>query len=476
MEDKGFDINKTDSDNTVNNQNYNNTNNNALPTLNNPQLSGSSQPYQYNIVDMPAKKMKGSRFWPGFGAGVLMTFVIVLAYSFITYSGSKLDEIKQLRAGIENGVTTGKASAVNNNYKLDMDKIGRKLNKLQKIVNKSYLFEEDLSAVEEGIYAGFMKGLGDPYSVYYTKEEYSAIMETTTGVYQGIGASVSKNPTTGITTITKVFKGSPAEEAGLVSGDIIYKINGEEVTSLELDVLVQQHIRGEEGSSFEMTILRGENAKELTFTLTRKKIEVPTVESRMLQDNIGYISVAQFEEPTSEQFKAAVEELKGQGMQRLIIDLRDNPGGLLYAVVDMLDYVLPEGLVVYTADKDGIGQKYYSDKEHVVNIPAVVLLNGNSASASEVFSGAVKDFKWAKLVGTKTFGKGIVQNFIPLSDGSAVKVTHSHYYTPSGFDLHGKGIEPDIKVELDENAVVGSETDNQLKTAIEAVKEIAPMQ
>ena len=187
-----------------------------------------------------------------------------------------------------------------------------------------------------------------------------------------------------------------------------------------------------------MTILRGENAKELTFTLTRKKIEVPTVESRMLQDNIGYISVAQFEEPTSEQFKAAVEELKGQGMQRLIIDLRDNPGGLLYAVVDMLDYVLPEGLVVYTADKDGIGQKYYSDKEHVLNIPAVVLLNGNSASASEVFSGAVKDFKWAKLVGTKTFGKGIVQNFIPLSDGSAVKVTHSHYYTPSGFDLHGK--------------------------------------
>ena len=475
MEDKGFDINKTDSDNTVNNQNYNNTNNNALPTLNNPQLSGSSQPYQYNIVDMPAKKMKGSRFWPGFGAGVLMTFVIVLAYSFITYSGSKLDEIKQLRAGIENGVTTGKASAVNNNYKLDMDKIGRKLNKLQKIVNKSYLFEEDLSAVEEGIYAGFMKGLGDPYSVYYTKEEYSAIMETTTGVYQGIGASVSKNPTTGITTITKVFKGSPAEEAGLVSGDIIYKINGEEVTSLELDVLVQQHIRGEEGSSFEMTILRGENAKELTFTLTRKKIEVPTVESRMLQDNIGYISVAQFEEPTSEQFKAAVEELKGQGMQRLIIDLRDNPGGLLTSVKQVADKLLPESTIMKIVDSKG-KETIEKATGKGIDIPIVVLINKGSASASEVLSVALHDNKKATLVGEKSFGKGIIQSIFPINNGGkteGIKMTVAEYFGPNGTKIHKVGLEPDYKVEQKNYSKIGIEhldSDSQLKKAIELLK------
>lgn len=421
----------------------------------------------------PSQKRK-TRFWTGFFAGFIVAFVVIIAYSFAVYSNSRWPVKNDISSGAAKGQASGNDAAVNNNYELDMDKIGKKLAKIQKIIGKSYLFSEDPTAVEEGIYAGFMKGLGDPYSVYYTEDEYKKLTEDTSGVYQGIGASVSRNPNTGITSISKVFKGTPAQEAGLMSGDIIYKVNGEDVTGLDLDILVRQHIRGEDGSSFEMTVLRGDGAKEMTFTLTRRKIEVPTVESRMLEDKIGYISVSQFDELTSEQFKAAIEELKNQGMEGLVVDLRDNPGGLLSAVVDMLDYILPKGLLVYTADKDGNGQKYSSDDEHALNMPMVVVVNGNSASASEVFAGAVRDFDWAKLVGTKTFGKGIVQNLIPLSDGSAIKITTSHYYTPEGFDLHGKGIEPDIKVELDEGAQTGSENDNQLKTAVEALKEIAP--
>ena len=190
----------------------------------------------------------------------------------------------------------------------------------------------------------------------------------------------------------------------------------------------------------------------------------------MLEDNIGYIAVSQFDALTSEQFKTNIENLKSQGMTKLVVDLRGNPGGLLDQVVDMLDYIVPEGLVLYTEDKNGDGEKYYSDDKNVLKIPMVVIVNQNSASASEVFTATFKDFEWGKVVGKTTFGKGIVQNVLPLGDGTAVKITTQHYYPPSGYDLHKVGIKPDVEVDLNEGAQIGSESDNQLSTAVDILK------
>lgn len=357
-----------------------------------------------------------------------------------------------------------------NEEELPIDDINSKLQSLQKIIAKDYLFDENMEDVENGIYKGFMSGLGDPYTVYYTEKEYKDLMQETSGTYYGIGAMINKNVNTGIITIFKVFAGSPAEEAGIKPGDIIYKVGDVEVSGMDLEILVGTYIKGAEGSSVEITVLRGEDAQELTFSVTRRSIEVPTVESKVLDDNIGYIKVNQFDEVTYPQFKNTVEDFKQKSISKLVIDLRDNPGGLLSATIDMLDYILPEGIVVYTADKNGKREDFYSEEKSKLDMDIVVLINGESASASEVFSGAIKDFKYGTLVGTKSFGKGIVQSVVPLKDGSAVKITTQHYYTPSGFDLHSKGIEPDEVVELDEGAVKGEASDNQLNRAIEILK------
>jgi len=253
---------------------------------------------------------------------------------------------------------------------------------LKNIIDRYFLFDEDMTKVEDGIYAGMMNGLGDPYTVYYTKEEYKALNEDTEGKYSGIGAMVSQNPNTKIITIVKIFDNSPANDAGLQVGDIIYKIDGEEVAGTDMDILVKTKIRGEEGTSFKMTVLRGDDRKEVELDLTRRSIEVETVAGKMLDNNIGYIAVSQFDAVTSEQFKSNIESLQSQGMKKLIVDLRGNPGGLLDQVVDMLDYILPEGLVLYTEDKYGEREEYYSDGSHELKIPMVVLVNENSASAS----------------------------------------------------------------------------------------------
>ena len=354
--------------------------------------------------------------------------------------------------------------------KLDYKKIEEKTSLLQSIIDKYFLFDEDMTKVEDGIYAGMMNGLDDPYTVYYTKEEYKALNEDTEGKYSGIGASVSQNPKTKIITIVNVFDNSPAKEGGLLPGDIIYKIDGEEVTGTDLDVLVKTKIRGVEGSSFTMTVIRGDEKKQVDLNLTRRSIEVQTVSSKMLNDGIGYVAVSQFDAVTSEQFKSNIESLKSQGMKKLIVDLRGNPGGLLDQVVDMLDYILPEGLVLYTEDKNGNREEYYAKDPGELKIPMVVLVNENSASASEVFTATFKDFKWGKVVGKTTFGKGIVQNVLPLGDGTAIKITTQHYYPPSGYDLHKVGIKPDVDVDLNEGAVIGSDSDNQLGTAVDILK------
>ena len=360
------------------------------------------------------------------------------------------------------------STVVDNSEGLDMEKVEEKLSRLQDIVSEKYLFQADITKLEDGIYKGYMSGLEDPYSVYYTEEETRALMEETSGQYKGIGAIISKDPQTGIIKILKVFAGSPSEEAGLQAEDVIYKVGDVEVTGMDTEILIKEHIRGEEHTFVKMTVLR--NGEEKEFDIERRAIEVPTVESKVLDGNVGYIAISQFDVVTSEQFKSAIDSMEEKGVSKLVIDLRNNPGGILDGTVEMLDYILPDGLLVYTADKEGMGQQYYSKDGHEINIPTSVLINDGSASASEVFAGAIKDFGRGTLVGTKSFGKGIVQNVIDLYDGTAVKITTQHYYTPSGFDLHGKGIEPDKTVELDEGAVIGSESDNQLKEAIELAR------
>ena len=400
------------------------------------------------------QKRKGRRNGViGFILGIMTSFVLVyVGFAFAFNNGNVLSLF------------------LKRNSKLDYKKIEEKTSVLQNIIDRYFLFDEDMTKVEDGIYAGMMNGLGDPYTVYYTKEEYKALNEDTEGKYSGIGAVVSQNPNTKIITIVKIFDNSPANDAGLQVGDIIYKIDGEEVAGTDMDILVKTKIRGEEGTSFKMTVLRGDERKEVELDLTRRSIEVETVAGKMLDNNIGYIAVSQFDAVTSEQFKSNIESLQSQGMTKLIVDLRGNPGGLLDQVVDMLDYILPDGLVLYTEDKYGKREEYYSDGSHELKIPMVVLVNENSASASEVFTATFRDFEWGTVVGKTTFGKGIVQNVLPLGDGTAVKITTQHYYPPSGYDLHKVGIKPDLEVDLNEGAKIGTDSDNQLSAAIDILK------
>ena len=389
----------------------------------------------------------------GFILGIMTSFVLVyVGFAFAFNNGNVLSLF------------------LKRNNKLDYKKIEEKTSVLQNIIDRYFLFDEDMTKVEDGIYAGMMNGLGDPYTVYYTKEEYKALNEDTEGKYSGIGAVVSQNPNTKVITIVKIFDNSPANDAGLQVGDIIYKIDGEEVAGTDMDILVKTKIRGEEGTSFKMTVLRGDDRKEVELDLIRRSIEVETVAGKMLDNNIGYIAVSQFDAVTSEQFKSNIESLQSQGMTKLIVDLRGNPGGLLDQVVDMLDYILPDGLVLYTEDKYGKREEYYSDGSHELKIPMVVLVNENSASASEVFTATFRDFEWGTVVGKTTFGKGIVQNVLPLGDGTAVKITTQHYYPPSGYDLHKVGIKPDLEVDLNEGAKIGTDSDNQLSAALDILK------
>lgn len=378
-----------------------------------------------------------------------------------------------IRSQIQTQAQNGGSQGNGNDANIDWSQVQYKSKRIQSIIQQYFLFDEDGKQVEEYIYKGLMAGLDDPYSVYYTEEEFRDLMEDTTGEYCGIGAMVSKNMVTGMVSIAKVFKGSPAEEAGLRNGDVFYQVDDVEVTSdMDLDILVKQHVKGEEGTTVHLKMFRPSDEDYVEVDVVRRQIEVPTVEYEMKADNLGYIIVSQFDDVTTEQFKSAVDDLESQGMEGLLIDLRGNPGGVLDTAVDMLDYMLPDDLgqysqgeganrgktlIVSTADRNEQGEKYFCGDGHSVEIPVVILMDGNSASASEVFAGAMRDYDRADLVGTTSFGKGIVQSLLPLGDGSAVKLTTAHYYSPSGFDLHGVGLEPDVEVEYEYPSSAGAE-------------------
>lgn len=358
---------------------------------------------------------------------------------------------------------------------LNIPRVENKLLTIQEIVNKYFLFEQDPQHIEDGIYKGYMSGLDDKYAAYYSRDEFKKLNESLSGKFFGIGAVVQQNADTGAVEVVSVIEDSPAEKAGVNQGDIIYKVDGEYASGIDFDTLVYDMIRGEKGTEVVITFIR--DGKEIDIPITRGEVNSQTVYSEMKDGNIGYIEISQFEDMTVEDFRKALDTLRDQGAKGYIIDLRDNPGGVLTAAVRMIDYILPdgvrehEGLIVYTANRDGVGERYFANDGHQVDLPIVVLVNGNSASASEVFTGAMIDYKWATIVGTQTFGKGIVQNVINLADGSAIKLTTEHYYTPDGVDLHGEGLKPDIVVELNEECKrYTDENDNQYSAAVKAIE------
>lgn len=442
------------------------------------------------------EKKNKNRFWKGVLVGALVTafagLVIVGIAAGISIIGHTVMD-GQSMAGIIESSGSPEEEALN------LQRIGNKLDLLEQVVDNYFLFEEDVDTeqMEAGIYKGMLAGLEDPYTTYYTAEEYRAMTEETEGVYCGIGVQVSQNLETGIITILRVFPGSPAEAVGLKKGDILYKVGALDVYDQELDTLVSQYIRGEEGTFVDLTVLR--DGEEISATVERRMVESVTVEAQLLPDKTGYVMVTQFDLVTADQFISAVDSLEKQGMERLVIDLRDNPGGVVDACVKMAAYLLPEdqyeGTILSTADKNGKGDRYYCqggkllfegsgsnpeypmDDGHELDMPIAVLINGMSASASEVFAGALRDYGMATLVGTTSFGKGIVQALLPLDDGSAVKVTIAHYYTPAGHDIHKKGLEPDVEIELelDEDLIgqydVPLDRDNQVQKAIEVLKQ-----
>lgn len=348
----------------------------------------------------------------------------------------------------------------------------QKIEYLEKMIDQEYLGEVDNAEMAEGIYAGLVYGLGDVYSRYYTADEYAQETASTDGAYAGIGVSIQKNKNGGVQ-IAECYEGGPGAEAGLQTGDVITAINDTDVTDMELSDVVSL-IRENKDNTIVLTVFRENEEKSREISVDVTDVELPSVFGEMLDKKTGYIQITQFTGVTPQQYKDMFAELKDKGMERLVIDLRDNPGGLLTSVCDILREILPEGLIVYTEDKYGNREEENCDGKHQLDMPLAVLVNENSASASEIFAGAVQDHEVGTIVGTTTYGKGVVQELRQLSDGSAVKLTVSNYYTPNGNSINKVGIKPDVEVKLASELLnkdeITHEEDNQFQKALNVIE------
>lgn len=412
--------------------------------------------------EIEMKKEKRGGLAKGIVIGVLVTvFVAVTGIYALCYATDSQIVITNRASRF-----AGEDGAV-----LDADCVS-KINELSTYMNLYYYDEFDNETLKDGIYAGLVDAVGDKYSVYYTAEEYAESQVGMTGKYYGIGAGLRQDVDTMVVTISKVYEGTPSETAGLLAEDIILSVDDIDATSMEVSDLVQ-HIRGEEGTTVHLEVYRPSSGEYLSFDVERANVTLPSVDSEMLTETIGYIRIESFEEDTAKQFEEALAGLESAGMQSLVVDLRYNGGGLIDSVVQILDDILPEGLVVYTEDKYGNRHEYTSDAATYIDYPLVVLVNQDSASASEIFAGAIKDYEYGTLIGTTTFGKGIVQTIFKLSDGDAVKLTTAKYFTPNGNYIHGVGIEPDIELEYEylnpEGESYEMQYDNQIQKAIEVL-------
>lgn len=401
---------------------------------------------------------KGGSFLLGMVLGVALT-TLVCGFVFV---GMKVYEAVDSKNVAKKGTAESVVSE-------DTEK---KLEAIEDVIDEYYYQDADIDveAMTEGMYAGMVNALGDPYSVYYTEEEWNDMMQDTAGIYYGIGAYLMIDPNTGLGKISGVIENTPAEEAGLRADDLLYLVDGESTMGMELSEIVTR-VKGEEGTKVHLTIYREGETDYLEIDVERRQIEAPTVKYEMLENDIGYIQITEFDEVTTDQFTEAMAVIKGSGAKGLVLDLRGNPGGSLNVVVDIARQILPKGLIVYTEDKYGERDEYTCDGRNELDMPLAVLVNGNSASASEILAGAIKDYHKGTLVGTTTFGKGIVQRVLPLTDGTALKLTISAYYTPNGNNIHGVGIEPDVVCEFDSDAYYDRDVDNQLEKAVAVLSE-----
>jgi carboxyl-terminal processing protease len=409
----------------------------------------------------------GKFFWGGLFTGLIMSLLVV----------SSVYVVNRIQYAHKSGQTVGLHTREESQENTDGESVtGEAVNedtvaKMKVIENviDTYFYKEDVDkdAMVDGIYKGMVESLGDPYSEYYSKEELESLYQDSFGVYYGVGAYVSLDTTTGLAKVSGIIADSPAEEADLRAEDIIYKVDDVDVTGMSLQETVSL-IKGDENTTVKLTLIR--DGKEIEKEVTRRKVESPTVNFKMLDDGMAYIQITEFDTVTVDQFTEAMAMARGNDMKGLILDLRSNPGGNLSSVVSIAKQMLPKGLIVYTEDRDGNREEYSCDGSKELDVPMVVLVNGNSASASEILAGAIKDYGIGTLVGTTTFGKGIVQRPIELSDGSAVKLTISSYYTPNGINIHGIGIEPDVECEFDSERYYSDEAyDNQLEKAKEVL-------
>lgn len=363
------------------------------------------------------------------------------------------------------GNATGKRTAITNENGIPLAKI----NKIENLIDQYYLFDIDKNKQQEGAVEGYVKALGDPYSEFLTKEEMDSLNQQTEGEYAGVGIVVTPSET-GAITVVSAIKGSPAFEKGIKKDDIILKINGKDYNASQMNDAVKV-MKGKPNTDVKLTIARMENKTSKIFdvNITRRMISLTTVNSQKIGD-IGYINITQFDRKTDKEFIEQYENLKKQNVKSIVLDLRNNPGGLLDSTVKIADYLLPQGVIVKTVDKNKKEDVQKSDASEQ-NLPMVVLVNGSSASASEILTGALKDYKKATIVGEKTFGKGIVQTIIPMDKGEGLKLTISEYFSPNGNKIHKQGVKPDVEIKLDEKAKgIGVEfmkEDNQLQKALE---------
>ena len=348
----------------------------------------------------------------------------------------------------------------------------QKIKALEALIQRDYLGEIDEDQLAEGLYAGLVSGLGDVYSRYYTAEEYKQENSATMGAYVGIGVTMQKNKEGGVE-IVECYEGGPADHAGIKAGDIISDIDGTDITDMDVSDVVDMIREGNKKQAV-LTIHRQNVENPMKITVEITDVTLPSVFEEMLKDQVGYIRISEFTDVTPDQFREAFSSLKKKGMEKLIVDLRGNPGGLLTSVCSILNEILPEGLIVYTEDKYGERQEQKSEGKTPLEIPLAVLVNENSASASEIFAGAVQDHGIGTIVGTTTYGKGVVQELLPLKDGSAVKLTISDYYTPKGNSINNTGIRPDVEVKLNPELLnqeeITHEEDNQLQEALKVLK------
>ena len=395
---------------------------------------------------------------------VYKIIMLVILVAFITFLVTSIGMYQYLSSnGIGNKIVVASGES---------GEITSEISKYKSLIDKYFLGEVDEEKLKEGAIKGYIEGLNDPYTEYISKEDMQDYMADTIGNFVGIGIYMVKDTEADRIMVLSPIKGSPAEKAGILPGDLIISVDGVEYKAEDMSVAANK-IKGESGTTVKLEILRGTETK--TFELKRENIKVNPVEGKVLENKIGYIEFSSFDEGTAQEFKTKFEELQKQGIKSLIIDLRNNGGGIVDEALEIADYILEkEDVILYEVDKNNEEKIEKSKNDPIINMPIVILTNENTASSSEILAGALKDHGKAKIVGTKTYGKGVIQQLLTLPDGSGLKITSEEYLTPNRTKINKVGIEPDEKVELPESVknvlTVDEKDDTQLKKAIEILK------